>query len=198
MILTSNKIKTEIQKGNIYCNPYNENNLAINSIDVTLNKKIATYIEMQYVYNRKAKKLELSPKITNEHKNVVLDAKKQNKVYFYEIPKDGIILEPNILYLGSTNEEIGSDIYVPMYEGRSSMARLGIQSHISAGFGDLGFKSNWTLEIMVSHKVIVYPDMRIGQVYFIKPMGDIEKIYNGKYVKQGNTPTASKSFEDFK
>jgi dCTP deaminase len=96
-----------------------------------------------------------------------------------------------------------------MFEGRSSIGRLGINTHITAGFGDVGWgylpdeKGNpvcqfptWTLEIEVVHPIRVYPDVRIGQVYFMRPEGEIT-FYKGKYTKQ-REPQASRLFQDFK
>jgi len=193
MILTRSKIIEEMGKGNIfYSKDIAKATIGPNSIDVTLANTLKTYREC-VITNDKAGNKVLLP-LSN--KDIMLDIKKEKKVYEYKIPKEGIVLSPEILYLGGTNEAIGSDIYVPMYEGRSSMARLGIQSHISAGFGDLGFKSNWTLEIKVAHYTKIYPNIRIGQVYFIKPYGDIKNTYKGKYTKN-NIACESKSYLDF-
>ena len=192
MILNSKKIKKEIKRGNIIYFPDN-GNIGINSIDVTLNRKLLTYTPIKIKYSKKLKSFVVKPK----KNKTFIDMKKENKVYEIDIPEEGLYLSPGILYLGTTNEKVGSDKYIPMYEGRSSMARLGIQSHISAGFGDIGFKSNWTLEITVVHSTKIYPNIRIGQVYFHKTNKKGNKKYNGKYINQ-EKPTASKSYLDFK
>ena len=128
-----------------------------------------------------------------------LDYRKENAVKNVLINEnDGLILQPGILYIGNTIESAGSDKYIPMYEGRSSMARLGIQSHISAGFGDVGFKSQWTLEIRVVHPVKVYSGMRIGQIFFHRINLDYNletNLYRGKYLNQSG-PQPSLSFKD--
>jgi len=196
-VLLAHEIEKEIKKGNIFVKPFNKKNLAINSIDVTLNNKLYTYEPVKVFYSEKLKSFVAAK---YEEDSILLDMKKENKVYEVIIPEEGLVLLPGILYLGSTNEKAGSDKYIPMYEGRSSMARLGIQSHISAGFGDLGFKSNWTLEIAVVHRIKIYPNIRIGQVYFHKVEKESlkqAKKYIGKYVNQEEA-TASKSYEDFK
>jgi dCTP deaminase len=86
-----------------------------------------------------------------------------------------------------------------MYDGRSSKARQGMQSHLSAGFGDLGFKANWTLEILVSQPLKVFRKERIGQVYFMsvkkKALKNAKK-YNGKYKNQ-KIAQPSKNYKDF-
>jgi len=62
-----------------------------------------------------------------------------------EIPPEGYVLEPNVLYLGHTNEVTHTNVYAPFIEGRSSIGRMGISVHITAGFGDIGFNGTWTL-----------------------------------------------------
>ncbi len=208
-LLLADKIKKEILSGNILAEPFIEKNLSINSIDVTLYNKLVTYVELKFVRDKNGN---LWVKRKNPFKDLLnklflcisspffIDMKKENKIYEFDIPKEGIVLTPGILYLGSTVEKVGSSKFVPMYEGRSSMARLGVQSHISAGFGDLGFQSNWTLEINVVHPVKFYQNIRIGQVFFheaeISNEEDLKK-YSGKYTEQSG-PQASKSYLDFK
>jgi dCTP deaminase len=95
-----------------------------------------------------------------------------------------------------------------MFEGRSSIGRLGINTHITAGFGDVGWGyvpgpsgqlecrfPTWTLEIEVVHPIRIYPNVRIGQVYFMKPEGEL-RFYKGKYSLQ-KTPQASQLYRDF-
>ena len=165
------------RKNRIHIEPFNESHIGPNSYDVRLGPILKVY-DMDVVKN--------------------LDTKKKNPTITFEIPDNGLILKPGMLYLGSTMEAVGSDYYVPMYEGRSSMARLGIQSHISAGFGDVGFKSHWTLEIQVIHPIKVYAGMRIGQVYFHRVHGYHNRLkwrYKGKYTQQSE-PQESRSYMD--
>ena len=129
-----------------------------------------------------------------------IDPKKPMKTYELEIPENGLIIPPNELILGSTNEKAGSDYFVPMYEGRSSTGRLGLASHITAGFGDIGFKSNWTLEILTIYPIKLYRDMEIGQVCFLEiSNGENNDIilYNGKYKNQ-DVAKESQIYKDFK
>jgi len=183
-MLTGKQIVDEVKKGRILIEPFDEKNVGPNSFDVTLNPTIITYKKCEIVEKDDGRK-HLVPLNDN---NLVLDPAKENKTYSYTIPEEGLVIPTDILILGSTNEKAGSDYFIPMYEGRSSMARLGIQSHISAGFGDVGFKSNWTLEIITVHNVVLYPNMRIGQVYFheIEMENEISALtkYNGKYINQ--------------
>jgi dCTP deaminase len=120
----------------------------------------------------------------------ILDMRKGNTTYELEIPEEGLILWPGILYLGRTIECIGSNKFVPIVEGRSSVGRLGIHVHVTAGFCDVGFKGTITLEIHVIHPVRVYPNIPICQAYFLKPEGKIE-LYKGRYQNQED-PTPSR------
>lgn len=90
---------------------------------------------------------------------------------------------PSRLYLGHTEEDMGSCHYVPLLDGRSSWARKGLQIHLTAGFGDLGFVGQWTLELnTVANPIHLIAGQRICQVSFWKTQGVIDKLYSGKYV----------------
>lgn len=200
-ILLRNEIIHGVNSGKILLDPYNVGFVGPNSVDVTLNKTLKTYTPLKIVDSSYGYKMIVPYGDTFDRKP--LDMAENNQTYEIEIPEDGVVLLPGILYLGMTNEAAGSDHYVPMYEGRSSLARLGIQSHISAGFGDIGFDKKWTLEITVVHPVRIYPNSRIGQVYFhevnqdaAKSLREDDQLYKGKYVDQ-DSPTASMSFLDF-
>lgn len=176
-ILLKKEIKKKFKSGEIHISPFNKEQLGPNSYDVYLSNKLLVY-----------KNFPLKLDTYNETEEIILN---ENTPF---------VLQPGVLYLGSTVEEIGSDYYIPMYEGRSSMARLGIQSHISAGFGDVGFKSQWTLEIMVAHPVEIKANVKIGQIYFNTINNKKNKRknrYHGKYATQSG-PTSSLSFLDYK
>jgi dCTP deaminase len=173
MILTADKLKQEIASGKILVSPFNEAQIGPNSYDVTISNVLKTYA--------------MTP----------LDMRSKNETREIIIPEEGFVLQPNTLYLASTNEKIGSDFYLPILVGRSSLARLGITAEISAGFGDLGFKTNWTLELSCIHPVRIYPNIKVAQIYFNEVSGDITKHYTGKYVDQ-TSPTESQLYKDFK
>lgn len=175
-MLLKSEIISEYDLGRVVIAPFDAESVGPNSYDVRLGNQLAVYTSLP------------------------LDSRAENLSEMFTIPEEGWVLQPGILYLGSTVEEIGSDHYIPMYEGRSSMARLGIQSHLSAGFGDVGFKSQWTLEISVIHPVRIYAGDRIGQVYFncINSVANlITNRYTGKYSGQSG-PQTSKSYMDKK
>jgi dCTP deaminase len=156
MILTDHQILEEIKKGSIKVEPFRRECLGSNSYDVHLGKTLA-------VYN------------TN-----VLDAKKHNEITTFEIPVDGFVLEPDKFYLGVTEEYTETKAHVPFLEGKSSVGRLGIDIHATAGKGDVGFCNHWTLEISVKQPVRVYAGMPIGQLIYFETKGDLITPYNTK------------------
>ena len=83
-----------------------------------------------------------------------------------KIPKTGLVLSPAIGYLGSTVEYTETRNLFPYIDGKSSVGRNFILNHHTAGRGDDGFCGEWTLEIRVLYPTVVYPNMRIGQIYY--------------------------------
>jgi dCTP deaminase len=156
-ILTGREIEWEIEAQRIEIVPFVKERLGANSYDVTLSS---------YLYMLKDQEI---------------DVRRPAETVGMGIPEDGLVLQPGRLYLGSTVERTNSPHHVPMYEGRSTMARYGISSHLSAGFGDIGFSGAWTLEITVIYPTRIYPNMRIGQVFFLMPEGSTEIKYAGGY-----------------
>ena len=165
MILTDKQILTEIEKGTILVEPFNRACLGTNSYDVHLGRYLATY------------------------KDEVLDARKHNEIDVFEIPEEGFVLRPGSLYLGVTLEYTETHAHVPFLEGKSSVGRLGIDIHATAGKGDVGFCNTWTLEISVSHAVRVYYSMPIGQLIYFEVSGGIENYYNTKQDAKYNRRT---------
>ena len=111
-----------------------------------------------------------------------LDMKKDNPVERLTIPAEGILLEPGKLYLARTIEHTETKNLVPMLEGRSSIGRLGLYVHVTAGFGDVGFAGFWTLEMHCVHPIRVYAGVQICQIFYHAVEGDIiEYKKSGKY-----------------
>lgn len=131
-----------------------------------------------------------------EYNNPVLDMKWDNPVSKLEIPSSGLKLEPGKLYLGRTVEKTRTDNLVPMLEGRSSIGRLGMFIHVTAGFGDVGFNGFWTLEIFVVQPLIIYPNVEVCQIYFHHIDGEYKTYKSGKY-QDNNEIQPSKLYQDF-
>ena len=114
MILSGHEIKQQLGE-NIHIDPFDDKRVNPNSYNLSLHDELLVYEE------------------------VVLDMRKSNRVARVQIPEEGLVLTPNQLYLGRTVERTETHNLVPMIEGRSSIGRLGLFVHVTAGFGDVGF-----------------------------------------------------------
>ena len=177
MILTDKQILVELRRGTIVIKPFNRRYLGSNSYDVHLGSWLAMY------------------------KEEILDARRHNHVHFFRIPKEGLILVPSKLYLGVTQEYTETHKHVPFLEGKSSIGRLGIDIHATAGKGDIGYCNTWTLEISVRQPVRIYAGMPIGQLIYFEISGTVEVPYNKKksarYKKHTTRPIESMMWKNF-
>ncbi|MGY8768217.1 MAG: dCTP deaminase [Pirellulales bacterium] len=156
MILSGNEIRNNL--GNdIIIEPYEESRLNPNSYNLTLHNEVMIYEE------------------------IVLDMRKSNRVSRMTIPEEGMVLDPNKLYLARTVERTETHNYVPMIEGRSSVGRLGLFVHVTAGFGDVGFNGFWTLEMFAVQPIRIYPGVPICQIFYHEITGEITEYNSGKY-----------------
>ena len=119
MILSGKEIEREIKNGNIKIEPFDRSKINPNSYNLTLSDELVVY------------------------ENKTLDMKENNPTARLIISKEGLLLQPGRVYLARTIERTFTDKYVPMLEGRSSVGRLGISVHVTAGFGDIGFNGHW-------------------------------------------------------
>ena len=156
MILTGNQISERIGT-DIRIDPFRPANVNPNSYNLTLHEDIMTYEE------------------------VVLDMGKENRVRHLKIPKSGLVLEPNRLYLARTVEHTETRNLVPMIEGRSSIGRLGLFVHVTAGFGDVGVRGFWTLEMFAVQPIRIYPGVQICQIFYHEVTGEIQEYCSDKY-----------------
>ena len=128
--------------------------------------------------------------------NGPLDMKKQNPYHIVKIPETGYTLMPFRIYLARTMERTTTKKFVPMLEGRSSVGRLGVCIHATAGFGDVGFDGFWTLELFCIQPVRIYPWTEICQIYYHEIKGEYDEYTSGKY--QWNTGVQpSMMYKDF-
>jgi dCTP deaminase len=159
MILSGEEIRANLGKS-IVIDPFDPARLNPNSYNLALHDELLVYEE------------------------VVLDMRKPNRVRRLKIPAEGLVLSPNQLYLGRTAERTETHGLVPMIEGRSSIGRLGLFVHVTAGFGDVGFCGYWTLEMFAVQPVRVYPGVAICQIIYHDLRGAFTE-YASKY--QHNT-----------
>lgn len=170
-ILTGPAIRQEIASGRLVIDPPPQH-IGPNSIDLHL-------APMLLVYMGVASCARIGDPMVHI-KGACLDAQAANKTMTIGIPPDGHVLHPGVLYLGSTVERTYTPHHVPYVDGRSSIGRLGIFVHCTAGRGDIGFDGNWTLEISCVHPVRIYAGMRIAQLTLHEAVGEIEP-YAGRY-----------------
>lgn len=156
MILSGNEIKNRM--GNdIIIEPFEKKQLNPNSYNLRLHDTLMIYTDL------------------------ILDMKKRNNVSSLKIPKEGMVLQPGGLYLGRTVEFTQTNNLVPMLEGRSSIGRLGLFIHITAGFGDVGFAGYWTLEIFCVQPIRIYPNIEICQIFYHTIEGNFIPYSSNKY-----------------
>jgi dCTP deaminase len=177
MILSDAKIREALDDRRIVIRPFRPECLGTNSYDVHLGPYLAVY------------------------RSAALDAKRDNPVKEFRIPRDGYVLIPGQLYLGVTEEYTETHGYVPFLEGKSSVGRLGIDIHSTAGKGDEGFCNYWTLEMSVKVPVRVYAGMPVGQLIYFEISGRVDRSYSAKksakYRKVSAHPTPSRMFMNF-
>jgi len=125
----------------------------------------------------------------------VIDMGKENPTYEFEIPETGAVLLPGRLYIGSTIEYTETHDLVPCIDGRSSIGRLGIDIHSTAGFGDVGFCGTWTLEISVVEPVRIYAGVRFCQIHYEEIKGGFIPYESSKYQGQRD-PRPSKIWKE--
>lgn len=131
----------------------------------------------------------------------VLDSKKKLNVWEFEIdPDQGWLLKPGIGYLMHTVERISTMYYVPVLDGKSSIGRLFLTVHVTAGYGDTGFDGQYTLEVVAQYPTIVYPGMRFGQMRFHTLKGEVTDYkMRGNYTGEASMgPVPSMAYKQFK
>jgi dCTP deaminase len=156
MILSGHEIRDRLES-DIIIDPFDDEQLNPNSYNLTLHDELMTYEE------------------------IVLDMRRANRVRRMEIPSDGLVLTPNQIYLARTVERTETHNLVPQIEGRSSVGRLGLFVHVTAGFGDVGFSGHWTLEMFAVQPVRIYPFVPICQIFYHEIVGEISEYASDKY-----------------
>lgn len=170
MILTGHAIQEAANLGDIFISPFNADQVGPNSYDFRLGRRCRVYCDAE------------------------LDCARDNPTKELPFGNDGLLLQPDRVYLFNSFETIGSARYVPIIRGRSSVGRLGVFIDITADLIDLGSIGQLTLQLHAVMPVRVYPMMSIGQVTFWKPEGHVQP-YAGKY-KGLESPVPSLGYID--
>jgi len=202
MILTGLELRKHVENGDIEIDPFVPEHVNPVSIDLTLGSTVAVYEAAtstevsRYFASAMGRPFDgsgLQPIIRSAH--ATLDSKRENRVIKFPIPEGGWVLEPGVCYLMHTVERVHTRKFVPILDGKSSLGRLFVQVHVTAGFGDPGFNGQYTLEVTSMFPVRVYAGMRFCQMRFHGFEGEVE-TYQGHYqAAAAEGPVASRSFE---
>lgn len=186
MLLSDRDILAEIKAGRVSCEPFHEAMIQPSSVDVRLDKYFRVF---------------------ENHKYSVIDPSIEQSELTREVIADGdeaFILHPGEFVLASTYEVITlPDDIAGRLEGKSSLGRLGLLTHSTAGFIDPGFSGHITLELsnVANLPVKLFPGMKIGQLCLIKLSSPAEHPYGsekyGSRYQGQRGPTASRSFLNF-
>ena len=188
MVLSDRSIKEEIAQGRILIEPLDPDCIQPASVDIHLDKKLLIFKTWRYPF--------------------YIDVK-QNMEDLTELTEIGedqpFFLQPGEFVLASTLEHITlPDDIVGRLEGKSSLGRMGLLIHSTAGYVDPGWKGHLTLELSNVAKlpVTLYYKMRIGQISFLRLTSAVEKPYGSEGLGsryQGQTePTGSRYYQDFR
>ncbi len=186
MILSDRSLREAIAAGRIVLDPLDESCIQPSSIDLKVGNLFRVF---------------------RNHTTGIIDVKQdlEDLTELINVPDDGVfMLHPGEFVLGSTLERVGvPDDLVARVEGKSSLGRLGLLIHSTAGFVDAGFDGHITLELsnVASLPITIYPRMKIGQVSFMTMTTPADQPYGkgargSKYQGQRG-PTPSRYFENF-
>ncbi len=181
MVLSDRTIRAQIEAGRLVVDPFDESLLQPSSLDVRISN------EFRVFHN-------------NRHPYIDVRRPQADLTELVSVaPGEQFILHPGEFVLGSTVEVVGiPDDLVARLEGKSSLGRLGLLIHSTAGYIDPGWHGTITLELsnVARLPIAIYPDMPIGQISFLQLTTPVDRPYTGKYAGQQG-PVASRYFRNF-
>ena len=204
-ILSGPEILRNIKEGLIEVDPFVEENINPNSLDLTLGTRLA-------VYDRVVKAVLTGPdgipgsQFRSRHQcgrvrdGMFLNMSREEGVVHFDIDKRGFLLLPGIMYLMHTAERVRARKHVPVLDGKSSIGRLGIKVHLTAGYGDIDFDGQYTLEVEVTHPVLVFAGARFCQIRFHTVCGELSSYqsHRSNYVgERAMGPVPSRAWKMF-
>ena len=193
-VLVDCDILSAIANRQIAIEPFDRKALGTNSYDVHLAPTLRVYAN-EYEHVR-------LPRTNTIIKGdeMPLDIKVPRRTVDLPIPPDGLILQPGELYLASTVENTASMKHLPILNGKSSLGRLGLSIHVTAGTGDVGFVGHWTMELFVIKPLRIYAGMAVGQLLWFTTESAPEMLYrdkpSAKYAGSGSLPEPSKMHQE--
>lgn len=186
MLLSDRDIRAQIEAGRVTFDPWDPAMIQPSSVDVRLDKFFRLF---------------------DNHKYPVIDPAQDQPdlTRLVEVePAEGFVLHPGEFVLGSTYETITlPDDLAARVEGKSSLGRLGLLTHATAGFVDPGFSGHVTLELsnVATLPIMLWPGMKIGQLAFFRLTSPSENPYGsavyGSHYQGQRGPTASRSYKNF-
>jgi dCTP deaminase len=186
VVLSDRSIREELASGGIVIDPLDENAIQPSSVDVHVDRYFRVFRNDTTPY--------IDPKRAQEDLTELVEVE-DDKAF---------ILHPGEFVLGSTRERValGSDL-VARLEGKSSLGRLGLLIHSTAGFVDAGWDGHLTLELsnVANLPIAIYPGMKIGQISFLRMTSEAETPYGsetaGSKYKGQRGPTPSRYYLNF-
>ena len=192
MLLSDRDIRAEVAAGRVVLDPWDPSMVQPSSIDVRLDKFFRLFDNHRYPYIDPAQE---QPGLTR----------------LVEVGNgpdgtgdESFVLHPGEFVLGSTLETVSlPDDLAARVEGKSSLGRLGLLTHATAGFVDPGFSGHVTLELsnVATLPIVLYPGMKIGQLCFFRLSSPAENPYGsaayGSHYQGQRGPTASRSWQNF-
>lgn len=186
MLLSDRDIRAELESGRVGLDPYDPAMVQPSSIDVRLDRYFRLFDNHKYrVIDPAAEQPDLTRLVEAE-------------------PGEPFVLHPGEFVLGSTFERVTlPDDVAARLEGKSSLGRLGLLTHSTAGFIDPGFSGHVTLELsnVATLPILLWPGMKIGQLCFFRLTSPAEQPYGsaayGSRYQGQRGPTASRSWQSF-
>jgi dCTP deaminase len=186
LVLSDRTIKAELEAGRIGIDPYDPALVQPSSIDVRVDRKFRVFHNARYPYIDVRTPMEGLTELVEVHGD------------------EPFILHPGEFVLGQTLESISlPDDIVARLEGKSSLGRLGLLIHSTAGFVDPSFEGNLTLELsnVANLPITIYHGMKIGQLSFVRMTEAAEAPYGserlGSKYKGQTGPTPSRYWKNF-
>jgi dCTP deaminase len=186
VLLSDRDIKAAIKSGRLGIDPYDETLVQPSSVDVRLDRMFRTFENHKYPH--------IDPALPQDDLTRLVEVK----------PDEPFVLHPGEFALGSTYEVISlADDVAARLEGKSSLGRLGLLTHSTAGFIDPGFSGHVTLELsnVATLPIKLWPGMKIGQMCLFRTSSPVEHPYgsakHGSRYQDQRGPTPSRSFLNF-
>lgn len=198
-ILTGKGIEACVEARFIVIDPFNPAQMNPASYDLTLGDEVRVYDDWVSIdYNNRADGSSIMQR--RELDRRIIDIRQEPKTTAFKIGPEGWVIKPGVGYLMHTHERVHTNRFVPVLDGKSSIGRLFVQVHATAGYGDPGFNGQYTLEVTATHAVRVFAGMRFAQIRFhtVRGRPEEEGLYAGSYQGEASLgAVASRAWKQF-